>query len=147
MAAIAPSTVSRPRPRPAGSAARRPDLRVVPPVRHTGRYVAILLILGALGVFGIVSLAALAAEAAFEARALEGEVRELSARYDELTAEVASLEAPERVGRIAVERLGMVPVEDPGVLMTAREIPPAGQARDSWALGSGPQHPRTAASP
>jgi len=44
------------------------------------------------------------------------QVRDLLIRYDELTAEVASLEGPSRVARIAVEELGMVPVEDPGVL-------------------------------
>jgi cell division protein FtsL len=77
-------------------------------------------LVAALGVFGVVSLNALAAESAFEARTLDMQVRDLSIRYDELTAEVASLEAPNRVARIAVEELGMVPVENPGVLAMSR---------------------------
>lgn len=122
MAAVAPSSLPRPRPRPTGPASRRPDLRVVTPIRHARRYGAILSVVAALGVFGVVSLNALAAESAFEAKTLEREVSELSARYDELTAEVASLEAPARVGRIAIEELGMVPVEDPGVLTVEGEV-------------------------
>jgi cell division protein FtsL len=126
MAAVAPSTPPRPV-RPRTATVRRPapypDLRVVTPVRHARRYVTILSVVAALGVFGVVSLNALAAESAFEAKTLESEVRDLSARYDELTAEVASLEAPDRVRRIAVERLGMVPVENPGVL-TLEDAPP-----------------------
>lgn len=145
MAAVAPSTLPSPRPspRPAGPAVRRPDLRVVPPVRHARRYAAILSVVAALGVFGVVSLNALAAESAFEARTLEREVRDLSRRYDELTAEVASLEAPDRVARIAVAELGMVPVEDPGVLTMggdalSREWAQKGVQSPRGNLGSAP---------
>jgi cell division protein FtsL len=119
MAAVAPSTPPRlVRPRTS-----RPDLRVVAPVRYARRYVVMLSLTVALGVFGVVSLGALAAESAFEARTLESEVGDLSRRYDELTAEVASLEAPNRVERIAIEKLGMVPAEDPGVLALGRNVP------------------------
>lgn len=141
--AVAPSTL--PRPRPAGHAPRRPHLRVVPPIRHARRYVATLSVIAALGVFGVVSLGALAAESAFEAKTLEREVRDLSRRYDELTAEVASLEAPDRVARIAVEELGMIPVEDPGVLMVKGEAPARELARNldpKGSLGSAPYHGR-----
>ena len=123
MAAVAPSALprsTRSRPAPVRRPAPRPDLRVVAPVRYARRYVAILSLVAALGVFGVVSLNALAAESAFEARTLDMQVRDLSIRYDELTAEVASLEAPNRVARIAVEELGMVPVENPGVLAMSR---------------------------
>lgn len=126
MAAVAPS--ARPRATTARATtprgpAPRPDLRVVAPLSHARRYVALLSIFAALGVFGVVSLNALAAESAFEARTLDSEVRGLLVRYDELTAEVASLEAPSRVGRIAIDELGMVPVEDPGVLALQGKTP------------------------
>lgn len=94
----------------------RPDLRVVGRPRHRGRYLALLSLVGALGVFGVVSLHALAAEAAFEAQTLEAEVSELSMRYEELTADVAALESPERIREVATSELGMVPVEDPAFL-------------------------------
>lgn len=103
---------------PAGQPSQRPrpDLRVVGRPRHRGRYFALLSLVGAVGVFGVVSLHALAAEAAFEAQTLEAEVSELSMRYEELTAEVAALEAPERIRDVATEELGMVPVEEPAFL-------------------------------
>ncbi len=139
MAAVAPTLPrpARPRTATARRSASRPDLRVVAPVRHTRRYVVILSVAAALGVFGVVSLGALAAEAAFEAKTLEREVGDLSRRYDELTAEVASLEAPNRVGRIAVEKLGMVPAEDPGVLAMGGQAPSPQQARGAAPEGEG----------
>jgi cell division protein FtsL len=76
-------------------------------------------------VFGVVSLNALAAEAAFDAQRLERDVTELAVRYDELTAEVTVLESPDRVQQIAVDELGMVPVEEPGYLLVEQEPPPA----------------------
>jgi cell division protein FtsL len=106
-----------PRRRTAAPSAARPDLRVVPRRRRSGRYFAAMLLVGAVGVFGIVSLSALAAEAAFAARALEQEIDELSFRYDELTAEVASLESPARVREVATEQLGMVPAQQPAYLI------------------------------
>ena len=105
--------------RPAAKARRqrRPTLRVVGPPRHTARFLALSVAVIAAGVFGIVSLSALAAETAFTARALEGEVAEYHNRYEELTAEVAALEAPARVHRVAVDDLGMVPAEQPAYLL------------------------------
>jgi hypothetical protein len=97
-----------------------------------------------------VSLSALAAESSFQARELEGEVKALSTRYDELTYEVARLRSPERVQSVAVSELGMVPAEhpayvllDPGNAGTAAEAPAgllaAGQVADPLksVLGSG----------
>ena len=116
MAAVAPSTLPRPRPQPQPRP-QRPDLRVVVPVRRRRRYAALLMVVAALGVFGVLTLNALAAESAFQAQRLEREVADLAVRYDELTAEVAALESPDRVQRIATEQLGMVPAEEPGYLV------------------------------
>lgn len=105
------------RPAPLADLRDRPNLRVVAPRRHTGRYVVLLVVVALLGITGVVSLSALAAEAAFEARALQAETRELVVRYDELTAEVAALEAPARVRAVAEDELGMVPVTEPAFLL------------------------------
>ncbi|MGH8929976.1 MAG: cell division protein FtsL [Egibacteraceae bacterium] len=114
MSAVAPSRLSKSS-QPQGRGAA--NLRVVVPARDSRRCIAMLLVVASLGVFGVVSLNALAAESAFEAQKLEQEVSDLSVRYEELTAEVATLEAPARVSRIAVENLGMVPADDPGYLL------------------------------
>jgi hypothetical protein len=127
-----PAALTRRAPRPAP--ARRPDLRVVPRLRHTGRYLALIVVLGAAGVFGIVSLSALAAESAFAARALEGEIDDLSFRYDELTAEVAALESPGRVRDVAIGELGMVPATQPAYLVIDR--PPAAAPADGGELAA-----------
>jgi cell division protein FtsL len=120
----APASLARSEaPRTGASSTRRPRLEVVAPTRHAGRYALLLVALGILGVFGIVSLNAMAAESAFEARALEAEVRELSLRYDELTAEVAHLASPERVREVAVAELGMVPAEQPQFLVADAGTP------------------------
>lgn len=105
------AAVPSPRPSGAGESARGPQLRVVDEPRHTSRYMLLLALVAVLGVTGIVSLNALAAEASFKARELEEDVAELSHRYDELTAEVAELESPERVRRVATSELGMVPAD------------------------------------
>lgn len=112
------------RPAPTGAPRGRPSLRVVPRRRHTGRYLALMLVVGAVGIFGIVSLSALAAESAFAARALEGEIDELAIRYDELTAEVAGLESPARVRGVATTQLGMVPADQPAYLIVERSLQP-----------------------
>ncbi|HWH32792.1 MAG TPA: hypothetical protein VNU01_09000, partial [Egibacteraceae bacterium] len=97
--------------------ARRPHLRVVGQPRHGMRYFVLAVTIGALGVFGIVGLHALAAEQSFAVRGLEREVRDLSLAYDELTAEIAALESPERVRQVALGQLGMVPASRPGFLV------------------------------
>ena len=123
---IAPSGLAPARGPLAGGHAQneRPRLRLLGPRRHTRGYVLAALLIAAAGIFGVVSLNALAAEAAFEARALERDVDELTLRYDELTAEVAALSAPSRVREVAREQLGMVPVEEAGFLFAAK--PPVG---------------------
>lgn len=118
------------RPAPASAPQQRPDLRVVPRPRHTGRYLALIVALGAAGVFGIVSLSALAAESAFAARALESEINDLSFRYDELTAEVAALESPSRVRSVATTELGMVPAVQPAYLIVERPLTTRPVVRD-----------------
>lgn len=118
-----------PLPRGAEERARRPQLRVVDQPRHSARYLALLAFVAVLGVTGVVSLNALAAEASFKARELDEEVTELSRRYDELTVEVAELQAPERVRRIAVQELGMVEPEDRAFLGPDGQGGQEGQAR------------------
>jgi cell division protein FtsB len=101
----------------------RPRLRVVAEPRHHGRWLFLLAAIGAAGVFGVVSLNALAAESAFAARTLEREVDALALQYEELTAEVAALEAPDRVRRVAQGDLGMVEPDLPGFLVAQRTLP------------------------
>ena len=91
--------------------------------RRTGWWLAVLAVVAAGTVFGIVSLSALSAEASYTARGLEAEITELSYRYDELTAEVATLESPDRIRRVAVEELGMVPSEQPAYLVLEQTGP------------------------
>lgn len=127
MSALAPAPRHAPR---RAAPPGRPDLRIVAPPRHTVRYVAALLIVAVLGVVGVVSLSALAAEAAFEARSLQSEVTELTLRYDELTAEVAALEAPERIRAVAEGELGMIPAEEPVFLVAQRHLEDAPGSAD-----------------
>jgi cell division protein FtsL len=130
---------------PRRSPARRPPRRVVGAPRHTRRYMALLVVVGAFGVFGVVALNALAAEQAFAARALEQEVAQLEVRYDELTAEVATLESPARVRQVAVDQLGMVPAERPAFVTLAGPAaarggpapPPATMAGFEAGVGAG----------
>lgn len=115
----------------------RPSLRVVPEPRHHGRYLLLLAAFGAAGVFGVVGLNALAAESAFTARTLEQEVHALAIRYEELTAEVAALEAPERVRHVAVHDLGMVEPDLPGFLVAERSLPEDGGWGRASAVSTG----------
>jgi len=92
------------------------DLRLVEPPQHAGRYLLLALLLAALGVFGVVALHALASESAYRASELAAEVDDLTVRSEELTAEVAQLESPERV-RQGAQQLGMVPATDPAYLV------------------------------
>lgn len=97
--------------------APRRNLRVAPAPRRSGRYIAVMVVLGALGVFGCVALNALAAEQSFAVRELESSVAELTRTADELTAEVTSLESPGRLHRKATRELGMVPAEQPAFVV------------------------------
>lgn len=116
----------------------RPDLRVVAPPRHRGRYVLVTVLLVAAAVFGTVSLGALAAESTFTAQQLGDEVDALSLRYDELTAEVARLESPGHVRGVARSELGMVPAEQPGFLVAEPSDPATDADPEVAARGDGP---------
>lgn len=105
------------RPAPERGRAARPRLRVVEAPRHTGRFVLAILAVVVFGVVGVVSLSALAAEASFASRSLQSEVADLTLRYDELTAEVAALESPDRIRAVAEEELGMVQASSPVFLL------------------------------
>jgi cell division protein FtsB len=106
----------------AAAGAGRPRLLVVGAPRHTRRWTAVLVAVGAVGVFVVVGLNAVAAESAFTARSLEADVNELALRYEELTAEVAALGTPDRLAEIATTQLGMVPAEEPSFLLSGRDV-------------------------
>ncbi len=108
------------RPQVTAAPDRRPQLRVVQKPRRTWPFLLAIVVVVVGGVFGILSLSALAAESAFAARELSAEIEALSIRYDELTAEVAHLESPERVRNVAMTQLGMVEAERPAFLMVSR---------------------------
>lgn len=121
--AAQPSTLAR---SPRTAAGGRPNLRVVAAPRHGRRYTLLMILLGAVAVFGSVAVNALAAEHAFTARTLEAEVSDLEMRYDELTVEVAGLESPKRIRRVASQRLGMVPARRPAFVVLG------GTTADPW---------------
>ena len=114
------------RPRPTGRSTSRPTPR--PRRLRVAALVAVVVV----GVLAIVGIQAQAAEVAFDARALEQEIAELERSHEQLTAEVASLESPERLRRVALDELGMVQPEtatyldlsEEGRLATAEAEPP-----------------------
>lgn len=116
---------TRPRRRTAAPEQRRGHLRLVRSAgpRHTLRFAVLLLLLAATAVFGAVSLNALAAEKAVVAHNLEERVAEQERRYEQLLADVAALEDPARIRRIAEEELGMVPPRQVHVLRLHRTPP------------------------
>lgn len=130
-------------PRPLTAAGRSgppPPLRLVAPPPGRSR-VVLLVGMIVVGVLIVVALQAQAAGAAFAVRDLEREVTALERRHEQLTAEVAALQAPERLRRIAMEQLDMVPAEGatyldlaaPGRLAAATTEPvtdPVKQVRD-----------------
>lgn len=111
-----PHAAPRPRGRPDAPSpprpATRPALRVVQRRRRV-RWVGLMLAFVIAGVLAVVALQAQAASAAFAARSLEQEVVELRHTHEQLVSEVAALQSPERLRRIAVQDLGMVPADDP----------------------------------
>jgi len=119
---VSAAVVSRRRPARGYDERRRPQLRVVQRPRRAGRYLLTTLLVAALGVFAVVSVSALAAQQAFQAREVSAEVSELERRHDELVAQVAGLESPERI-RAAADELGMVPASDPRYLGAPVEPP------------------------
>lgn len=95
--------------------ARPPRLEVVKPRklsararRRRARALTALTVFGTvLLVFGVVAVHALLAQGSFELTKLEERVSKAEARYSNLRLEVAELEAPDRIIRVAKERLGM----------------------------------------
>lgn len=90
-----------------------PRLQLITTDPRTSRFALLLLVIAAIGVFGVVSVGAKTAEAAVSVRELTVEVDSLKQEYGLLTAEVAQLESPDRIRRVAVGDLGMVEPEDP----------------------------------
>jgi cell division protein FtsL len=88
-------------------------LRLVTTNPRSSRFALLLLVIAAVGVFGVVSVGAKTAEAAMQVRSLESDVDQLKRDYELLTAEVAELESPDRIRRVAVNQLGMVEADDP----------------------------------
>lgn len=88
-------------------------LRLITTDPRSSRFALLLLVIAAVGVFGVVSVGAKTAEAAMQVRSLESDVDQLKRDYELLTAEVAELESPDRIRRVAVNRLGMVEANDP----------------------------------
>lgn len=101
----------------------RRHLRVVDrqPRRHTVAFLLIYLVVGAAVVMGAVSLNALAAADAVEIRELGEQLSVDQRTYDQLIAEVASLEDPARVQRLAVE-MGLVPAVNTRHVQPAQEL-------------------------
>ena len=90
-----------------------PRLRLVTADPRSSRLALLLLVIAAIGVFGVVSVGAKTAEAAVQVRELTADVDALKQEYELLTAEVAELESPDRIRRVAVDQLGMIEAEDP----------------------------------
>lgn len=116
-----------PPPRQGVLRADRPELVLVPARRPWVRRLAAAVLAGALGVIGVVSLNALAAQSSVRSVELEHETFELRLEVEQLTADVALLEAPEHVLDRAAE-LGMVPARDPAWLSTDPDRLPPGVA-------------------
>ncbi|HVM18625.1 MAG TPA: hypothetical protein VM307_01570 [Egibacteraceae bacterium] len=115
-----------PRRSPAPRSTTRRQLRLAPPRKRGGRYVALMVVMAAMGVFGSVTLNALAAEQSFAVRELEHEVRDLTRTADELIVDVTRLQSPRRLERAATNDLGMVPGTEPGYVLL-----PGGASDDS----------------
>lgn len=116
----------------------RPQLRVVPEPteRHTVAYTLVIVALAGVVVFTTVALNALAAGDAVRARALENEVVDAEQRYGELIAEVARLEDPSRIGRVAREDLGMVAPAGAEYLVLRRSLPEDDRGSEEVQIGS-----------
>ena len=108
----------------------RPRLRVVPdPARHPLLWAGAALLVLALGVFGAVTASALAAEGAVAAAQLEDAVTDAQATHAELLVEVAELEDPARIARVAQEQ-GLVRADRPRLLPVQRVLPADGAGDD-----------------
>ena len=132
------SAVTAPSTAPTGPARRRPELRLVrpEPARRRFPWVAVLVILFVGSVFAALTLSALAAEDAVTARRLQQQVTEAERDYAQLVAEVATLESPERIARLA-EELGMVRTAVPRTLQVSRPLDVDGEGETEPLLAEG----------
>ena len=111
--AVAPRRAPGPRPRPQQQPQGRPRLRIVeaPAARKRRSGRSVLAIAGFVAVLCMLALAAFHAQLVtgqVELDELERQVAEEQARYAANRLEVAELESPERIVRVAQEELGMV---------------------------------------
>lgn len=123
--------------RPVGADERadRPRLEVV--ARRRARHpllwlIAVIALLGG-AVLGAVALNALAAADSVAARELEQQVAEAERHHAWLVAEVARLDAPDRIRQVALLELGMVPADDPRFVVLGRSLPSDNTADDTRA--------------
>ncbi len=110
---------------PARTPAQRPVLEVVrqpEPRRALLWLVATIVLLGG-AVMGAVALNALAAADSVAARELEQRVAEAERVHAQLVAEVAHLDAPDRIRRVALTELGMVEAPNPRYVLLDRSLP------------------------
>lgn len=118
------------RERSRGQATPGPRLRVVPDAAHHPLlWTVVTVLVLAAAVFGAVTLSALAADGTVEATRLEEDLHEAEATYSELLAEVAALEDPARIARVA-EELGLVRAPRPRQLVVERLLPSDGAGRE-----------------
>lgn len=108
----------------AGGAARG-HLRVVGPTprRRTLLFATLLGLLAGVTIFTTVAVSALGAADAVTVRELQREVADAERRYAALVAEVAALQDPARIERVAVEELGMVRPADARYVVLDRALP------------------------
>lgn len=116
---------SAPSPAPARG---RPELAVVRAAqpRHALAWLVATIVLLGGAVLGAVALNALAAADSVAARALEQQVAEAERLHAELVAEVAHLDAPERIRQVAIDELGMVEAPNPRYVLLGRSLPSDG---------------------
>lgn len=103
----------------------RPALEVVraPRPRHALLWLVATLVLLAAAVMGAVALNALAAADSVAARELEQRVDEAERAHARLVAEVAHLDAPDRIRQVATTELGMVEAPSPRYVLLERSLP------------------------
>lgn len=135
-----PPTERRPLADRRSQGAWRPDLRLVPQPqrRHRLLLVGSVVALCASAVFATVALSALAAGDAVGTRALERRVADAERRYEELVAEVARLEDPARIERVATEELGLVRAEGARFLVLRPALPQDAADQTEVAAGDRP---------
>lgn len=111
--------------RPQAAVRERPRLEVVRAAqpRHALLWLVATIVLLGGAVLGAVALNALAAADSVAARELEQQVAEAERAHARLVAEVAHLDAPERIRQVATTELGMVEAPNPRYVMLGRSLP------------------------